>query len=114
VKNVPPVVAEADTVVVAAAVDTAVVAVDTVVVVVADMVVAEAVVAPVALVATAADIAKTLPTVLRMGVESNLHPHFLFTNLTVFYSQSFPSSQSAIILSLPFRIFPASKLSHVS
>jgi len=47
-------------------------------------VVAEAVVAPVALVATAAAIAKTLPTVLRMGVESNLHPHFLFTNLTVF------------------------------
>jgi hypothetical protein len=57
VKNVPPVVAEADTAVVAAdmvvaeAVDTAVVA--------ADMVVAEAVVAPVALVATAAAIAKT-------------------------------------------------------
>jgi hypothetical protein len=84
VKNVPPVVAAADTVVVAAAVDTAVVVVDTAVVVVADMVVAEAVVAPVALVATAADIAKTSPTVLRMGVESNLHPHFLFTNLTVF------------------------------
>jgi hypothetical protein len=58
VKNVPPVVAEADTV--AEAVDTAVVAeaVDTAVVE-ADMVVAEAVVAPVALVATAADTAKT-------------------------------------------------------
>ena len=91
-KNVPPVVAAADMVVVAAAVDTAVVAVDTAVVVVVDMVVAEAVVAPAALVATAADIAKTLPTVLRMGVESNLHPHFLFTNLTLFflYPPDFP------------------------
>jgi hypothetical protein len=90
VKNVPPVVAEADTAVVA--VDMVVVVVDTaVVVVVADMVVAEAVVAPVALVATAADIAKTLPTVLRMGVESNLHPHFLFTTPTLLYPQSFPS-----------------------
>ncbi len=56
-KSVPPVVAEADTV--AEAVDMAVEAeaVDTVVE--ADMVVAEAVVAPVALVATAADTAKT-------------------------------------------------------
>jgi hypothetical protein len=102
VKNVPPVVAEADTAVVAAAVDTAVVVVVAdMVVAVADMVVAEAVVAPVALVAIAADIAKTLPTVLRMGVESNLHPHFLFTNLTLFCPQSYPTSQSAIILSLP-------------
>jgi hypothetical protein len=58
------------------------------------------VVAPVALVATAADIAKTLPTVLRMGVESNLHPHFLFTNLTLLHPQSLPTSPSAIILSL--------------
>jgi len=57
VKSVLPVVAEADTV--AEVVDTAVEAeaVDTVVE--ADMVVAEAVVAPVALVATAADTAKT-------------------------------------------------------
>jgi hypothetical protein len=100
VKNVPPVVAEADTAVVAAAVDTAVVAADTAVVVVADMVVAEAVVAPVALVATAADIAKTLPTVLRMGVESNLHPHFLFTNLSLLYPQPLPSYLSAIKSSL--------------
>jgi len=102
VKNVPPVVAEADTAVVVAAVDTAVVVVDTavVVVVVADMVVAEAVVAPVALVATAADIAKTLPTVLRMGVESNLHPHFLFTNLSLLYPQPLPSYLSAIKSSL--------------
>jgi hypothetical protein len=100
VKNVPPVVAAADMVVVAAAVDTAVVAVDTAVVVVVDMVVAEAVVAPVALVATAADIAKTLPTVLRMGVESNLHPHFLFTNLSLLYPQPLPSYQSAIKSSL--------------
>jgi hypothetical protein len=90
VKNVPPVVAEADTAVVVAAVDTVVVVVDTAVVVVADMVVAEAVVAPVALVATAADIAKTLPTVLRMGVESNLHPHFLFITPTLLYPQPFP------------------------
>jgi hypothetical protein len=90
VKNVPPVVAEADTAVVVAAVDTVVVVVDTAVVVVADMVVAEAVVAPVALVAIAADIAKTLPTVLRMGVENNLHPHFLFTTPTLLYPQSFP------------------------
>jgi hypothetical protein len=92
VKNVPPVVAAADTAVVVAAVDTVVVAVDTAVVVAAvdTVVVAEAVVAPVALAATAADIAKTLPTVLRMGVESNLHPHFLFTTPTLLYPRSFP------------------------
>ena len=83
-KNVPPVVAEADTAVVAAAVDTAVV------VVVADMVVAEAVVAPVALVATAADIAKTLPTVLRMGVESNSPPPFSFYKSYPFVSSILP------------------------
>jgi hypothetical protein len=89
VKNVPPVVAAADTAVVV--VDTAVVVVDTAVVVVdTAVVVAEAVVAPVALVAIAADIAKTLPTVLRMGVESNLHPHFLFTTPSLLYPQSFP------------------------
>jgi hypothetical protein len=58
VKNVPPVVAEADTAVVAADTVVAAEAVDTAVVA-ADMVVAEAVAAPVALVATAADIAKT-------------------------------------------------------
>jgi ABC-type amino acid transport substrate-binding protein len=91
VKNVPPVVAAADTAVVA--VDTAVVvaAVDTaVVVVVADMVVAEAVVAPVALAATAADIAKTLPTVLRMGVESNSPPPFSFYKSYPFVSSILP------------------------
>jgi hypothetical protein len=93
------VVAEADTAVVVAAVDTVVAAAD-MVVAEADMVVAEAVVAPVALVATAADIAKTLPTVLRMGVKSNLHPHFLFTNPILFFPQSFPTSPSAIKLSL--------------
>ena len=89
-KTVPPVVAEADTAVVVAAVYTAVVVVDTAVVVVADMVVAEAVVAPVALAATAADIAKTLPTVLRMGVESNSPPPFSFYKSYPFVSSILP------------------------
>jgi ABC-type amino acid transport substrate-binding protein len=92
VKNVPPVVAAADTAVVA--VDTAVVvaAVDTAVVVAAvdTVVVAEAVVAPVALAATAADIAKTLPTVLRMGVESNSPPPFSFYKSYPFVSSILP------------------------
>jgi ABC-type Co2+ transport system permease subunit len=40
-----------------------------------------------------------------MGVESNLHPHFRFINLTLFYPQFFPTFQSAIILSLIFLPF---------
>jgi hypothetical protein len=43
-------------------------------------------------------------------VESNLHPHFLFTNFTIFLFAIFPTSQPVTILSLPLRTFSASKL----
>ena len=95
-KNVPPAVAEADTAVVVAADMVVVEAVDTAAVA-ADMVVAEAVAAPAALVATAADIAKTLPTVLRVGVEIVSTPIFFFSLPRTFYSQLLPNSKSATI-----------------